>query len=221
METNQAINKWICPLADKIQIDPKAEEKAFLYTKWNRPVGIVCHHTVSYDLQNTADWFCLPNGFVGIHFLVGRQGEIWQLSPMNKTATHAGFPWTSKTDGVHYDNVNKSFLGIEAINLGSLIKQSNGTYKDYWNKIYTGPVRERYSSTISEYRFWEPFTDLQEKSYYALLLWLIKRWEIKIDDVVAHYEGSPKRKNDPFGGFRQGPMSEVRKHLSTLLNARP
>jgi len=208
-------SKWILPFADKVILDPKGKDKPLLKTQYNRPEGIVLHFTVSYDIKATADWFNQKSTPVGIHFLVGHKGEIWQLNPMNKMCTHGGAPFTSPITKKHYENVNTAFLGIEFINLGPLNKKGDKFF-DYWGKEYKGPVRERYAPEFSEYKYWVPFTKEQEEATWKLVPWLCNRWEIPVDNCIGHYEIT-RRKQDPLGQYQCGLLPEVRamilKHL--------
>ena len=216
MELETTQDKWLLPYANKIILDPKSYRKPLLDTQYNRPEGIVLHHTVSSDLSGTADYFCDVDGPVGIHFLIGPKGEIWQLSPMNKVCTHAGVPFKSPITGKEYQNVNKQFLGIEVVNLGPLVKHADGKYYDYWHREYKGIIRHRELPRYTEYVDWVPFTIDQENSVWKLVPWLCKRWEIPVEHVIGHYEYT-RQKNDPIGGFACGVAQDVREYLKTLI----
>jgi N-acetyl-anhydromuramyl-L-alanine amidase AmpD len=83
----------------------------------DRPVGtvincIVLHATVEPTTEGTLGIFLNPERRVSAHFIVGRDGRVVQMVPVEKRAWHAG---ASVLDGVH--SVNDFSVGIEIVNL--------------------------------------------------------------------------------------------------------
>jgi|GEM_PF-5396589 len=205
--------KWIYPKVDKIVLDPQLDDNKKLKTEWNRPQGIVLHHTAGNGIEGLLDWFCSTD--LSCHFLIGKKkGQIIQMAPVNYICTHAGGNWP--LDKPSFVNVNLSFVGIEIENTGQLTKK-NGKYVDWNGKPFIGDpsaVRERH---VLDEKYWEAFTDFQEKAVFDICLWLIERFDIKIDNIIGHYECVKTGKVDPAGGFSQGLMPEVRDYIRELI----
>ncbi len=82
-----------------------------------RPTGavvncIVLHSTVEPTTEGTMKIFLSPEKAVSAHFVVGRDGRVLQMVPVEKRAWHAG---ASALEGV--GKVNDFSVGIEMVNL--------------------------------------------------------------------------------------------------------
>lgn len=78
-----------------------------------RPNLVVIHHTSDDTAQRALATLTNPAREVSAHYLVGRDGTIWQLVDERKRAWHAGVSrWGADTD------VNSSSIGIELDNDG-------------------------------------------------------------------------------------------------------
>ena len=82
-----------------------------------RPAGavincIVLHSTVEPTTEGTMKIFFSPEKAVSAHFVVGRDGRVVQMVPVEKRAWHAG---VSTLEGV--GKVNDFSVGIEMVNL--------------------------------------------------------------------------------------------------------
>lgn len=83
----------------------------------DRPPGaviscIVLHSTVEPTVEGTVGIFLDPHSRVSAHFVVGKNGRVVQMVPVEKRAWHAG---VSVLDGVPH--VNDFSVGIEMVNL--------------------------------------------------------------------------------------------------------
>jgi N-acetylmuramoyl-L-alanine amidase len=76
---------------------------------------IVLHHTASNNVNQDLDTLRNPKAEVSAHYVVGRDGKIFQLVNDQKRAWHAG---KSELHGVPTD-VNSRSIGIEIVNDGS------------------------------------------------------------------------------------------------------
>lgn len=189
---------WIYPGNTLYAEDPDGGKK-ILDTPNNKPVGVVIHHTVTYNLKQTIEYF--KTNEVDIHFLIDKDGSVIQMVPCNKTAAHAG-----ESSWAGYKYLNNYFIGIEIINIGPLTLKEDRQLYDCYNKRYIG---ECYSRKAFGYEYWAAFTDQQHDSLVRLCGWLKDYYKISPDNFVAHYEVSPGRKNDPMG-MKTYPMSEFR-----------
>lgn len=188
--------QWVYPLNWKYVADPDGGKRPL---KVPKPVGIVIHHTATYNLNATVDY--LAKNEVDVHFVIGKDGEVVQMVPCNMDASHAG-----ESEWGKYKFLNGYFIGIEVVNLGPLSKKDD-KYFDAYGREYKGEVRER--KTLGE-AYWEPFTKKQEEALFMLCNWLVKQYGIPLENVIAHYEAAPKRKIDPAGGMRDWPMQKFR-----------
>ncbi len=166
---------------------------------------VIFHHTCSYNLKDTASYF--KNEGVDIHFLVGHDGTVIQMVPLNRSAAHAG---ASSWDG--YSSLNNYSIGVEVVNIGPLTKKGEKFF-DCYGREWKGAVRKRKGQG---YEFWEPFTEAQEKACMEIAWYCHSVLKIPVDRMLSHYEVSPGRKNDPYGGFSYGDMAETRKHWKTV-----
>ena len=107
------------PLAMQQPVPPMPLVYAFVQSPNcdDRPVGatvncIVVHATVEPTTEGTMGIFLSPAKQVSAHFVVGRDGRVVQMVPIEKRAWHAG---VSVLDGV--GSVNNYSVGIEMVNL--------------------------------------------------------------------------------------------------------
>jgi N-acetylmuramoyl-L-alanine amidase len=79
-----------------------------------RPNFIVIHHTAADDAGHSLETLTDPSREVSAHYLVGREGTIWQLVDERARAWHAGQSyWAGVTD------LNSVSIGIELDNNGN------------------------------------------------------------------------------------------------------
>lgn len=83
----------------------------------DRPIStsvscIVLHSTVVNTMEGTINTFLPPVAKVSAHFIVGRNGRVVQMVPIEKRAWHAG---VSVLEGA--EKVNDYSVGIEMVNL--------------------------------------------------------------------------------------------------------
>ena len=96
------------PLPYAYQISPNIDD---------RPIGtkvdcIVLHATVEPTLEGTRKIFLDNLRKVSAHFVVGREGEVLQMVPVEKRAWHAG-----KSVLMGKEHVNDFSVGVEIVNL--------------------------------------------------------------------------------------------------------
>ena len=79
-----------------------------------RPSLIVLHYTAMTDAQAALDRLCDPLAEMSAHYLIGRDGTLWQLVDEAMRAWHAGAgEWAGAGD------VNSRSVGIELDNTGA------------------------------------------------------------------------------------------------------
>jgi N-acetyl-anhydromuramyl-L-alanine amidase AmpD len=77
------------------------------------PEIIVIHYTGDNSLSGAISWLCSPQSKVSAHLIVGKDGVVWQLLPLNTLGWHAG---VSSYDG--RTGVNSFSIGIENVGIG-------------------------------------------------------------------------------------------------------
>lgn len=78
-----------------------------------RPELVVIHYTAMAGARDALDRLCDPGAEVSAHYLIGRDGAVWQMVEEAARAWHAGAgEWAGRGD------VNSRSVGIELDNLG-------------------------------------------------------------------------------------------------------
>ena len=78
------------------------------------PDIVVLHYTAMASAERARDWLCNPDSGVSAHYVIGRQGTVWQLVREDMRAWHAGLgAWGSVGE------VNSRSIGIEIANTGA------------------------------------------------------------------------------------------------------
>jgi N-acetylmuramoyl-L-alanine amidase len=152
--------------------------------------AIIYHYTAEGDQSDTVKFFQTDASKVSAHYVIGRDGKVVQMVPLNRAAWHAG---KSKLAGV--EGVNAFSIGIEICNRGKLTKKSDKFYA--WNgELYNGPTPIQAAGA-----YWEPYPDAQYKALARLTTDLIAKYPIK--HITGHSDiALPKgRKTDPGAGF--------------------
>lgn len=79
-----------------------------------RPTMVVIHYTSNDDIKHSIDTLTSAARKVSAHYLIDRQGRLYQLVPEDRRAWHAGQSyWAGESD------VNSRSIGIELDNNGS------------------------------------------------------------------------------------------------------
>lgn len=121
---------------------------------------------------------------VSAHFLVGREGEVYQWVPENRVAYHAG-KGSLELFPDYEDRLNHYSIGIEMMGIGT---------KDEMSPMMNGEVYDSIDPSAIG------FTDAQYETVEKLIDALMKNHpEIKRDrnHIIGHDEYAPDRKTDP------------------------
>lgn len=79
-----------------------------------RPEFVVLHYTEMASAEAALKRLCEPEAEVSAHYLIGRDGTVWQLVDESRRAWHAGAgSWRGKAD------INSRSIGIELDNDGN------------------------------------------------------------------------------------------------------
>jgi len=130
--------------------------------------GVVVHYTGDGSALSSISWMQNGNSRVSAHFVISREGEIYQLVPLDKAAWHAGNAEMGVPSGEVISAVNSSTIGVELANWGML--QGNAT-QGWYSQIrsmtypYKGeePVKAELHYDTGEIitGWWEPYPDMQ------------------------------------------------------------
>jgi N-acetylmuramoyl-L-alanine amidase len=157
------------------------------------PDTIIVHDTAgALNTMGSVAWLCNPQARASAHFVIGRDGKIFQLVSCNVKAWHAG---VSKLGD--RSNVNDFSIGIEFVNPGHLAP--SGTHESrasfgaiFDNKRYR--IEARPASSSHPAGNWMPYTEAQLDAGLALCLSI--RDTYAIGHLEPHWYISPGRKID-------------------------
>ena len=177
---NIGADHWL----DPVQRKPILGGNAMLVRRF-----LVIHFTAGASaLSSIGYWKQLANG-VCAHFVIDRDGTIYQCRPCNRTAGHAG---TSYWHG--YRNLNNCSIGIELANGGD-------TYPTRFSKLKPITAKHKNGGHTTE---WETYPPEQLAACEMLSKILVERYNL--DDVIGHEDIAPSRKNDPGPAFPMGAL---------------
>ncbi|WP_231515001.1 N-acetylmuramoyl-L-alanine amidase [Oceanobacillus salinisoli] len=118
------------------------------------------------------------------HYLIGRNGEIYQLVPENRVAFHAGKGGLANFPE-YKDKLNDYSIGIEMMAIGTKEEMSIMMSEDFYESIHPKDIG---------------YTDAQYESLTLLLkdIWT-RNPSVKKDrdHIIGHDEYAPDRKTDP------------------------
>lgn len=122
---------------------------------------ICLHYTAGGTAQGAIDWWNDPaNGNVGVstHYVIDRDGQIYQYIPMKYWAYHAN-------NGV----INKTSIGFEIVAYGWLTRDANGVYRNSNKKIMSSQQVFDNGSVFKQHRYFHKILDVQ----WSSIKWLI------------------------------------------------
>lgn len=157
---------------------------------------LVIHFTAGAFAQSSITWWRRLNNGVCAHFVIDRDGTIYQCRPCNRTAGHAGSSrWKDPKTGITYVGLNSCTIGIELANGGD-------AHPERFSKLPPTIARHKNGGP---HKPWETYPSAQIAACEMLSKLLVDRYNL--DDVVGHEDISPNRKSDPGPAF---PMLKLR-----------
>lgn len=148
------------------------------------PRMIVLHYTAGTSAAGSAVYLSRPDVNVSAHVVVGRLGEVIQLTPFNLEAWHAGMSEYGGRTGL-----NRCSVGIELDNLGRLEKRDGLYVAECGRVVAPGEVYRHADGSV-----WHRYTSAQVTTLRELCLLLRERYPIC--HVVGHSDVT-ERKQDP------------------------
>lgn len=164
------------------------------------PDTIIIHYTAGASKESSVRTLITPESKASAHMVVGRDGSIVQLAPLNMVTWHAG-----KSEYKGRIGFNKYSIGIEIDNAGPLTKRSDGYYSWFNKKYEEGDVVFGTHRNETTPRYWHAYTEQQIQTVFDICFQIAKHYNIKM--ILGHEEISPIRKIDPGPAF---PLDKLR-----------
>ena len=160
---------------------------------------LVIHFTSGASATSSIDYWKQLGTGVCAHFVIDRDGTIYQCRPCDRTAGHAGASqWKDPKTGTTYFALNACSIGIELANAGD-----DAALAKKWTDLPLKSARHKNGGPVCQ---WEQYPAEQLAACESLAKLLVARYNL--DDVVGHEDIAPERKNDPGPAF---PMAKLRK----------
>lgn len=157
---------------------------------------IVMHYTAGYTAQSALSTLASPASRASAHFVVGTDGQVWQMVSGLDTAWHSG-------QGVFAGKsaVNSRSIGIELVNPGYHFRDASGQILN-WQKKPVSPERLRPFPGMMEASdpwvgsrpaLWPHYPEAQLQGTERLVLALCRAFPA-LQSVAGHRDVDSKRK---------------------------
>lgn len=171
---------------------------------------LVHHYTAGRSYDSSLGRFKDPTSKVSAHFLVGRDGRIVQMVPLDRPAWHAGqdSQWKPKGQLLPDKGLNFYSIGIEFDNHGPLtFIRGKGCQTWFGRVVPWSEVVEVEPSMPGSFnrRFWHSYSEKQIEIAQDLSMTLVKG--LGLIDILGHSDIAPGRKQDPGPAF---PLAHIR-----------
>ena len=160
---------------------------------------LVIHFTAGASGLSSIAWWQNPKAKgASAHFVIERDGTIYQCRPCNRTAGHAGVSaWRDPKTKKQFTGMNSCSIGIELANGGD-------AYPSKFSALPPTLARHKNGGPVKE---WETYPAAQLAACEMLSRVLVDRYNL--DDVVGHEDIAPNRKSDPGPAFPLGKIREA------------
>ncbi len=172
------------------------------------PEAIVIHYTAGASPESSADSLSDPDVKASAHLVLGRGGELIQVTPFNKVTWHAGKSEYRFGDGQVRKGFNGFSIGIEIDNPGELTATLGGHRTWFGRTVAADEVVEAVHRNQATAGFWHAYTADQITMVQEICRALVGHYGIK--HILGHEEISPGRKTDPGPAF---PLDRVRNNV--------
>jgi N-acetyl-anhydromuramyl-L-alanine amidase AmpD len=168
------------------------------YQVETKKIQITIHHTVSGDgIAGDVAWWDKTPEREGAPFIIGRQGEIYQLFDEKYWAYHLGLKSEHfKPFGLSYINLNENSIPIEIDSWGPVLPYGGKYYPVRWDKDSRKHVPDQKKASIisypeeycgngyKKYPYFERYYTKQLESLQRLLKFLCEK-----HDIPTQYKG--------------------------------
>jgi len=176
------------------------------------PRFAVLHYTAGPSAEGALERFAKSDSQVSAHFVIDKQGHIYQCAPLNVAAWHAGEsfwkPAQSPGKLLGLKNLNRFSFGIEMVNAGPLRRSQGGAFYTWWGQqVPPNEIVEVEPGEAGSFnrRYWARYPEEQIASAIELVSLLVH--EFKLEEILGHSDIAPGRKQDPGPAF---PMRHIR-----------
>lgn len=142
---------------------------------------IVLHHTASGPgIDGDYSWWKSTQERVATHFIIDREGQVWQLFPEENWAYHLGLSREHfAKQGLAWQNLDRQSIGIELDSWGPLERDTEGKFHPKGMKGRAKAVENVHeycrNNPFKGQVFWEAYTDRQLMALRELLHELTRR----------------------------------------------
>jgi N-acetyl-anhydromuramyl-L-alanine amidase AmpD len=169
---------------NQLQFDPSQ----YIATETQKK-QIVLHHTASpaNSIQGDIDWWQQTKERVATHFIIGYDGAIYQLFPLQYYAFHCNVAEKSNTIPKQYKTyeqsvkINQQSVGIE-LDCGGALTYRNGRFSTWYNgtirEIEVCRLRKIHRGSVNFHRY----SDEQVNALGELLGFLVNELAIDLSE---------------------------------------
>ena len=168
---------------------------------------IVLHNTMGGSASGSIKFLNEKTNGYGYHFIIDRDGTVFQTAPLDRITRHAGLSnWRG------WDNLNGFSIGVSLANYGPL-KLKRGSYEnEYGGQVEDGDV---FPNQVSHYNGatkysgggWERYPDAQVEAALRVCRAISDRLHIR--DIVRHDDVAIGRKVDTGPALKLEPFTEL------------
>lgn len=174
-----------------------------------RPEGVTLHYTADRNFQRT--YRELVSNQLGYHFVIDRDGRVYQLAYLDRTVNHAGKAmWEGKSP-------NRAHLSIALISWGMLEEKNGELVAWTGERIREHEIVFRPSNIDGHIYAWDGATMEQEQSLMMILKWIILNG-VDPKNVCDHSECAlPVGRKQDIGGVLSQTMHSLRLKIGEVL----
>lgn len=175
------------------------------------PRFLIIHYTAGRSAESSIDWFANRNSKASAHLVIGRDGSITQLAPLNIITWHAG-----KSSWAGDSGLNRFSIGIELDNAGKLERHGE-RWRAWFGGLYDDEqvIEATHKNGTRPYG-WHIYTQAQLEACVEVSRLLVEKYNLI--EVLGHDDISPFRKWDPGPAF---PMESFRSKVMGRAESEP
>ena len=167
------------------------------------PRFVIIHFTVGRSAEAAAAWLSRKSAGPSAHMVVGRDGSIIQLAPLDRTTFHCGPSRWGELEGL-----DPYSIGIELDNAGPMTRKGGKWVFKFGGTFPDKDVVEAEHKDGGPYTAWHAYSKEQIEALVSALRGIVETYDI--EEILGHDDISPGRKWDPGPAF---PMQLVRKRV--------
>lgn len=151
----------------------------------------VIHHTAGGSAQSTYNYWNSSKDRVATHFLIDRDGTVYQCMPMEKCwGYHLYVASPGNKIDRQYKKLSSKYdaqsIGIELCNFG-YVNFVDGKFVNYVGKLIHHDRVVKLDTPYKGYSYWEDYTAEQTESLRLLLLHLLEEYPILSQGLKDDY----------------------------------